>query len=88
MIGGTIDISVHRVAADDKVDSIIAPLGGPCGGNVVNASFQRLLEQVLGNFQIGHCVIKVSRTHHYVDSAFAGEISCGAKIAQFPLNFL
>ena len=49
------DITVHKVVSDGKVEEVIPPLGGPFGGNLVNEEFTKLLIQVLGMKAILSC---------------------------------
>ncbi|KAL4221415.1 hypothetical protein ACF0H5_019673 [Mactra antiquata] len=46
--GGTVDTTIHVVKANGKLEEIYAATGGDWGGQNVNAAFERLLEEMIG----------------------------------------
>ena len=47
--GGTVDISIHQFGADERIDSVIPPIGNEFGGTEINKKFAKLLSRIVGD---------------------------------------
>ena len=45
--GGTVDISVHQVGSEGKIDSVTPPIGNEFGGTKINEKFANLLSDIV-----------------------------------------
>lgn len=52
-LGGTVDITVHKIVKNG-IEDVIESSGGPWGGNNINQAFSDLLEEQLGKDFVGH----------------------------------
>ena len=52
--GGTIDITVHKVLDDDKVQEVEGASGGPWGGIYVDKKYHELMDDIFGEDFMNH----------------------------------
>lgn len=49
LLGGTVDITVHKQADDGTLEELIPATGGPTGGVTVDKEFEKFLEKIGGS---------------------------------------